>query len=597
MGLKEAQELGNAPLWMTEAGYITLQSGYLLDGETPKDLYTRVANRAAELLKDDSFAAKLFNALWKGWLGLASPVASNFGAKRGLPISCYGSFMQDSIDGIFGNIKEIAHLSAKGGGTSVHISDIRPKHSAISDGGTSKGVIPWCKIIDSTIIAVNQSNIRRGSVATYLHIDHPDFPDFLKMRRPIGEIDLRCLNIHHGAVITDDFMKRVKSGDKEARDLWFEILTTRIETGEPYLFFYDTVNRLSPQMYKDKGLTVNGSNLCSEIMLHTSELYTFVCCLSSVNLAKYNEWKDTDLIETAIFFLDAVIEEFIIKTEHLIGFEKTRNFAIKSRALGLGVVGFHTYLQQESMPMGSIEARKFNLSFFKEFDKQTRAASEKLATIYGEPEWCSGYGVRNTHTSAIAPTVSNSVICGEVSPGIDPRTSNCYSFATKTLFNYKNLVLQPVLAKYGKDTPEIWENINETNGGSVQHLDFLSDHEKEVFKTAREIDQLDLVYLAADRTQYIDQGQSVNLFFDPENTTMTKNELKNYINKVHFKAWELGVKTLYYCRATNSQQVAKVGQKNEEEILKINEPKDTVEEFTTCELKLTGPTPCAVCDG
>lgn len=366
----------------------------------------------------------------------------------------------------------------------------------------------------------------------------------MEMRRPQGDVNRQCLNIHHAVCISDAFMDKVVAGDKEARRRWIKVLKTRFETGEPYLFFTDTVNRANPECYNGNGLTVNASQLCSEITLFADHQHTFVCCLSSMNVVKWEEWKDTDAVQLAIWFLDGVMEEFIAKTEGLRGFERARNFSIKSRALGLGVLGFHTLLQTRSLPFDSFDAHLLNTQIFQNLRIQADAATKALAVEYGEPEWCKGYNRRNTHCLAVAPTVSNSLISGNVSAGIEPIAANAFAQQTaKGTFLQKNRVLGDLLEQKGQNTEEVWRSIV-TNEGSVQQLSFLSDHEKEVFLTARELNQFAIIRLAAARQRWIDQAQSVNLFF-PANTDPA------YFNKVHLDAWASGLKTLYYCRTSS----------------------------------------------
>ncbi|MGG6281741.1 ribonucleoside-diphosphate reductase subunit alpha [Leptolyngbya sp. AN03gr2] len=546
--LQQLIELGKAPSWMTTEGYTTLRGGYLLEGEEPVDMYRRVANAAARRLKRADLEDPFFNLMWRGWLGLATPVAANMGTERGLPISCYALYVEDDMTAIRESWNEVAALSSKGGGVAVHLNDIRAKGSSIGSGGKSEGVVPWAKVYDSITIAVSQNAVRRGATALYLDAEHGDIEEFLRIRRPLGDVNRQCLNVHHGVSISDDFMNRVKSGDSEARRIWADILKTRVETGEPYLFFSDNVNNANPQCYKDKGLFVLGSNLCTEVFGVTDKEHSFVCCLSSMNLAKRDEWKNTDAVYLATLFLDAVMEEFIIKAKKIPGFERAVNFAMKSRMLGLGVMGYHTYLQEHSIPFESEQAQSLNQEIFQSLQEQTQRASRDLAKEYGEPEWCKGYGIRNTHLTACAPTKSNSLICGNVSAGIEPIAANyILKKEAKGDFIYRNPTLAKLLQDLGKDTPETWQQIL-NDGGSVQSLDFLIDHQKEVFKTAREIDQMELVQQAAARQPYIDQGQSLNLFF-------RIGEDPNVINRVHFTAWKAGLKTLYYCRSEEAQKV------------------------------------------
>lgn len=571
--LTNLKEKGQAPEWMTINGLRTLLGGYLLSGETPKDMYKRVSRAAANRLNKPEMESKFYNILWKGWLGLATPVAANMGTERGLPISCYSSYTEDTINGIFETLKEIAVMSAKGGGTSIYLGDIRPKGAPISGGGFSNGVVPWMRIGDAAISRVSQGSSRRGALAYYLPADHADFLDFLKVRKPNTPADYHCPHIHQGACLSDEFMNRVLNKDKEARSIWLEILNTRLQTGEPYMLFTDTINRSVPDCYKKRGLKVVQSNLCSEIALHTDKDHSLVCCLSSLNVAKYDEWKNTELPYLAIYFLDAVMEEFIQKAKTFEGFERSLRFAEKSRALGLGVVGYHTYLQDHMIPFGSADARGFNIQLFKQIKASAEYASQCLAQEYGEPEWCVGSGKRNTHLLAVAPTVSNSIILGEVSPGIEPNTGGFFikSTAKGSMPRY-NSSLRNHLKEIGKHNPEVWQSVKDADG-SVQHLDFLSDDAKEVFLTSREIDQLHIIYSASDRQHYLDQTQSVNLFFNSEVNS-------NYFNKIHLEAYKQGLHTLYYCR---SEAVGKITQQVPSVAYEINTNTKDVVACPVCE--------------
>lgn len=545
--LTALKEAGEAPEWLTIEGLGTLKSGYLQEGETPKGMWRRVSSAAASYYKhldeDDTkyfyYSNRFFKLFWKGWLGGSSPVLANMGTDKGYPISCFASYVGDNRESIFSTFEEVSWLSSMGGGTSVHISDIRARGSVIANGGTSSGIVPWLKVFDSVIVGVNQAAFRRGALAAYYDIDGGDFDDFVKMRQPHGDPNLQCLNIHHAVVITDDFMKRLQTGNEEAKRRWAKVLQLRRQTGEPYLFFIDTVNRANPECYKALGLDVKGSNLCNEITQHTSKDYTLVCDLASINAVKYDEWKDDPrVIHDSIYLLDAVMEEFIQKATGKPGFERAIASAVKARALGLGVMGYHTLLQKRSIPFASNEARVLNEELFERLGKESHAASAELAFLLGEPEWCKGFGIRNTHTNCLAPTKSNSTICGNVSEGIEPIVANYFIKDTKGAFIQRNTVFAELLKEKGYDLDEVWSDIL-AHAGSVQHLPFLSEHEKAVFLTAHEIDQLELVRQAAARQQYIDQSQSLNLFF-PESATLAE------INKVHFAAWKLGVKSLYY---------------------------------------------------
>ena len=539
--LEELKEKGEAPEWLTIEGYSTLRGGYLLEGETPRGMWRRCAKASANNLNRPDLENKFFEVMWKNWLCLASPVAANLGSGRGLPISCFGLHVGDSVDNIMSSMHEVAMLSKHGGGIGTYWGDIRPRGSKISQNGFSDGIIPFLKILDSVTTGISQGGTRRGASSAYLPIEHKDFDEFIKMRQPKGDINRQCLNIHHGISVTDEFMERVLNGDIEAQRKWKLLLKTRFETGEPYIFFADSAERDRPECYKKNDLHVKTSQLCSEILLHMDEENTFVCCLSSLNVARWEEWKDTDVVETSIWFLDGVMEEFIRECENKKGFERAYNFAKKSRALGLGVLGFHTLLQSKNLSYGDLQARIQNALIFKKMKKDADKATRDLAEAYGEPEWCKGFGIRNTHLLAVAPTVSNSIISGNVSAGIEPYAANAFAQKTaKGTFLQKNSALEKLLTELGKNTDDVWKSIV-TNNGSVQHLSFLNEEQKKVFETAREINQFFIVQLAAVRQEYLDQGQSLNLFF-PYNVD------PKYFNQVHIEAWRSNLKTLYYCR-------------------------------------------------
>jgi ribonucleoside-diphosphate reductase alpha chain len=540
--IEELMLAGDAPPWMNYEGYKTIARGYLLPNETPKQMYQRAAKAAAKYQKNSQmWEEKFFDYMWKNWLCLATPVLSNMGAGRGLPISCYSVHVEDSVDSIFHKNTELALLSKHGGGVGIYLGDVRCRGSAIKGNGHSEGIVPWAKVYDTTTQVISQGNARRGAAAVYLDIEHGDIEEFLNIRRPIGDVNRRCMNLNHGVCITDEWMKSMLSGDKEKRLRWQDILKSRVETGEPYIFFSDNVNKGNPRCYTELGLKVKTSNICTEITLFTDPEHTFVCCLSSLNLSKYDEWKNTDLVETSVRYLDSVMEEFIVLTADKPGFESARRSAIKGRALGLGVLGWHSLLQEKGLEFDSFDAMKLNAEIFRTIRIRTDQATVELANEFGEPEWCVGSGRRNTHTIAIAPTVSNSAISGGVSAGIEPLAANILSIkSAKGTFFRKNPTLTKILQGLDKDTPEIWGSIN-TNGGSVQHLDFLDEHQKRVFLTARELNQHSIIKQAAQRQGFIDQSQSVNIFF-PFNAD------PKYIHQVHIAAWELGLKTLYYLR-------------------------------------------------
>lgn len=533
---------GEAPEWLTLEGFKMLFGSSMLEGETPRGMWRRVSKASAERLGKPEYEDKFFDLFWKNWLGAATPILSNLGTERGLPISCYSGYVPDSIDGIMSSAHELAMLSKNGGGVGLHLQDIRERGSIIGNqNGVTDGVVPFIKIFDSVAHGVAQGGIRRGAVAVYLPIEHGDFYEFLRVRKPQGDVNRQCLNVHHAVTIGNDFMEKVVSTDGEERKRWQELIRTRFEEGEPYIMFRDTVNDHRPEAYVKNNLYVNGSNLCSEITLYTDEEHTFVCCLSSLNLARWDEWKDTDAVYYATWFLDGVMQEFIDRAKHIPGLEKAVRFSEKSRALGLGAMGFHTYLQKNMIPMDSFEAYNTNNLMFKRIKEETRRASKDLAAEYGEPEWCKGTGMRNTHLTAIAPTATNSIVSGNLSAGIDPIVANAYVQKTsKGSFEIRNPQLKKILAKYDKDNLKTWMSITKEKG-SVQHLDFLSEEEKAVFLTARELNMFTLIKLAAARQKHLDQTQSLNLFFPAHSSG-------RYINQVHLEAWKQGVQTLYYCR-------------------------------------------------
>ena len=538
------------PEWgETEVYKKTISGGYLLNGETPRDAYNRVCTTVARRLDRPELAETFFKYIWKGWLCLASPVLSNTGTDRGLPISCFGIDVADSIKDIGEKNLEMMLLAKHGGGVGIGINQIRPAGAKITGNGTSDGVVPFCKIYDSTILATNQGSVRRGAASVNINIDHSDFEEWLEIREPKGDVNRQSLNLHQCAVVGDKFMRRLEQGDQEARRKWGKLLQKRKATGEPYILFKGNTNKNNPKAYKQNGLKVHMTNICSEIVLHTDESHSFVCCLSSLNLAKYDEWKNTNIIYDAIWFLDGVLEEFIQKAKGKIGFENSVRSAEKGRALGLGALGWHTYLQERGLPFEGLLSQFETRKIFSQIKIESERASMDLAEVFGEPLWCVGTGTRNTHLRAIAPTVSNSKLSGNVSPGIEPWAANVFTEqSAKGTFIRKNPTLEILLEQYNLNTEETWAKILE-DGGSVQGIKRLDDilvgdHEipaKEVFKTFKEINQLELVNQAGLRQQYVDQSVSLNLAFPSEATP-------KWINQVHFDAWKKGIKTLYYVR-------------------------------------------------
>jgi ribonucleoside-diphosphate reductase alpha chain len=531
------------PEYFDEISLATISKGYLLSGETPKKAYRRVASAAATRLKKPELENKFFKLMWNGWLGLASPVLSNMGTDRGLPISCFGIDTPDSIRGIGLTNAELMKLTALGGGVGISVSRIRPRGTTITGNGKSEGVVPWCKIYDSSIIATNQGSVRRGAASVNLDINHLDIDEFLEIRRPKGDPNRQCLNLHQCVVVDDTFMRKLEGRDSKAMETWTKILKARMETGEPYIMFKDNVNKNNPIAYLMNNLDVTMTNICTEITLFTDEEHSFICCLSSLNLAKYDEWKDTDTVEIATWFLDGVMQEFIDKSNGKDSLLRTHNHAKKGRALGLGVMGWHTFLQQKGMPFNSIASTAYTHNIFSDIKNKAERASRDLAQEYGEPLWCRNTGMRNTHLLAIAPTVSNSVITGGISAGIEPLPANIYTFnGAKGTFIRKNKILEALLKEKGEDKDQWWDQML-AEDGSVQNLPdhVLSKEEKELFLTFPEINQLELVRQAAIRQRYLDQTQSLNLSFDPSDSP-------KWINQVHIEAWKLGIKTLYYLR-------------------------------------------------
>jgi len=553
------------PSWANTEIYVkTISKGYLLVGEKPKDAYWRVATKVAQRLGKPQLATKFFDYIWKGWLNLATPVLSNTGTDRGLPISCFGIDVADSIFDIGSKNLELMLLAKHGGGVGIGINQIRPAGASITGNGTSDGVVPFAKIYDSTILATNQGSVRRGAASVNLNIEHKDFEEWLEIREPKGDVNRQSLNLHQCAVVGDKFMRKLQDGDPDSRRKWGKLLQKRKATGEPYIMYKGNVNKANPEAYKKNGLKVHMTNICSEITLHTDENHSFVCCLSSLNLSKYDEWKDTDLVYTATWFLDGVLSEFIQKAKNMKGFEHSVASAEKGRALGLGVLGWHTYLQQNGIPFEGMEAQFETRKIFSQLKIESERASRDLAEEYGEPLWCAGQNMRNTHLRAIAPTVSNSKLSGNVSAGIEPWAANVFTEQTsKGTFIRKNTELEKVLRKAGINNKDTWDKIL-TDGGSVQDLSELdkwcylngkmvlcgdiSDDDrtktypvKDVYRTFKEINQMDLVKQAGVRQQYIDQGVSLNLAFpsivEPK-----------WINQVTMEAWKQGIKTLYYMR-------------------------------------------------
>ena len=529
--------------WLNKDSRKFLERGYLLNGETAEGRIRQIASAAEALLKIKGFAEKFESYLCSGFYSLSSPIWSNFGRERGLPISCFGSYVEDTLESIMEKVAEVGVMTKCGGGTSAYFGTLRGRGTPISAGGESTGAVHFMELYDKLMNVVSQGNVRRGSFAAYLPIDHPDIEEFLKIRSEGNEIQ----DLSIGVCVSDEWMKKMIGGDKQARKIWGLVIKKRFESGYPYIFFSDNANNQAPQVYKDKNLKIHHSNLCSEIMLPNSQDESFVCDLSSMNLEKWEEWKDTDAVETMIFFLDAVMTEFINKTENVKFMEAPRKFAINHRAIGLGGLGWHSLLQSKMIPFESMEAKMLNNQIWKFIREKSDKASEHLAKSYGEPETLKGYGRRNTTTLAIAPTTSSSFILGQVSPSIEPLNSNYFvKDLAKGKFTYKNPYLKNLLKEKNKDDDDTWKSIL-IKGGSVQHLTFLNDDEKNIFKTFGEISQKEIIMQATQRQKYVDQGQSLNIMIPP-------NTKPKDVNELMIIAWEEGIKSLYYQRSANPAQ-------------------------------------------
>jgi ribonucleoside-diphosphate reductase alpha chain len=529
--------------WLNKDSRLFLKRGYITGDQTAEERIEQIAKAAEKTLKQKGFAKKFQEYMAKGWYSLSSPIWANYGLERGLPISCFGSYICDTLECILQKTAEVGQMTKMGGGTSAYFGDLRPRGAEISTGGASTGPVHFMELFETTSNVVSQSGVRRGSFAGYLNIEHPDIEEFLNIRSD-GHI---IQNLSMGVTVSDAWMQEMVDGDRKKRLLWGKIIKKRFESGYPYIMFSDTVNKNAPKAYKKNKKRINSSNLCSEICLSTDVDESFVCNLSSMNLLHYEDWKDTDAVKVLIYFLDAVMSEFIDKTEDMQFMECTRKFAMEQRALGLGVLGWHSYLQHHNIAFESMQAKGKTSEIFKFIEKESKEATRELAELLGEPELLKGMGERNVTTMAIAPTTSSSFILGQVSPSIEPLNSNYFvKDLAKGKFTYKNPYLEKVLQEYGQDYKKVWKSIL-TSGGSVQHLDFLSDHEKDVFKTFGEISQKEIVIQASIRQKHIDQSQSLNLMIHPKSTPKEVNQLLIF-------AWEQGVKTLYYHRGTNPAQ-------------------------------------------
>lgn len=539
--------------WLTENSRLFLSRGYLQEDETAEERMKDIAKKAENILGVKGFADKFYGYLGKGFYSLSTPVWTNFGTNRGLPISCFGSNVSDSMSNILYTAGEVGMMSKYGGGTSGYFGNLRARGADITNNGQSSGAVHAIKLFEQVTDTVSQGNTRRGRFAPYLPIDHQDISEFLEIGVEGNDIQ----DVNHAVTVTDDWMIEMIGGDKDKRAVWAKVLQRRVEMGYPYIFFTDTVNNNKPRWYKEHPIT--HSNLCSEIALPNNERWSFVCNLSSMNAIHFDEWKDTDAVETMIYFLDAVMTEFIEKLEKLRDsddlekteafhfMERAYTFALENRALGLGVLGWHSLLQSKMLPFASVEASLLNEQIFKTIRKRSEVASKELAKLFGEPEVTKGTGYRNATLMAIAPTTSSAFILGQASQSIEPLWSNNYvKDVAKAKVTVQNEYLKDVLKKYNKDTRETWIDIR-NHDGSVQHLDYLTENEREVFKTFPEINQYEIINQASIRQKYIDQGQSLNIMVNP---TLSAKEL----NDLHLYAWENGIKTLYYQHSTNASQ-------------------------------------------
>lgn len=542
--------------WLNENSKKFLSKGYLMEGVTAEERIREIAQKAESYLNKPGFADKFYDYMSRGFYSLASPVWSNYGLSRGLPISCFSSYIADDMSRILYTHAEVGMMTKYGGGTAGHFAGLRPRGALIKDNGYSSGSVHFMELFDNLINIVSQGSVRRGHFAPYLPVEHKDIEEFLN----IGTEGHPIQESTYAVTVTDQWLKEMVEGDQDKRKIWAKIIQRRTEIGYPYILFSDTVNNNTVDVYKDKKMKIHGSNLCSEICLPTSDEISFVCCLSSINIRHYKEWKDTDAVETLTMFLDTVITDFLKNLEELKDSEdpqkqsafyfmqRAYKFAKEHRALGLGVLGWHTYLQENNIALESEEASELNKEIFKLINEKSYKASAEMAKEYGEPEILKGYGRRNTTLLAIAPTTSSAFILGQVSQGIEPYMSNAFvKDVDKMKVTIKNPALAELLETKGQNTTDVWNSIRD-NDGSVQHLKFLTPHEKMVFRTFSEIDQKVIINQAADRQKFIDQAQSLNLMIDP---TMPTKEL----NALYLYAWERGVKTLYYQHSMNAAQV------------------------------------------
>ena len=529
--------------WLNSHSRLFLERGYLEEGVTPEQRIRQIAENAEKILGIDGYADKFEKYVSLGYYSLSTPVWINYGNKRGLPVSCFNSHMDDTMTDILWKVGEVGIMSKMGGGTSGYFGDLRKRGSKISSGGESSGAVHFMELFDKVSDVVSQGSARRGSFAAYLPVDHPDIEEFLMIRSEGHSIQ----NMSIGVTVSDNWMNKMIEGDKDKRGIWAKIIKKRFETGYPYIFFTDTVNNNAPEVYKDKGYKINSSNLCSEITLQSNTDESFVCVLSSLNLLHWDEIKETDAIETLIYFLDTVNQEFVDKTKDMRFMEASHEFAKNQRALGMGVLGWHSLLQSKMIPFESLDAKMLNSDMWKIIRERADQASKELADLFGEPELLKGYGRRNVTTIAVAPTTSSSFILGQVSPSIEPLNSNYFvKKLAKGSFTFKNPYLKEILKNYKNDTDEVWKSIL-IRGGSVQHLNFLSSDEKDVFKTFGEISQKEIIIQAAQRQKFIDQSQSLNIMIPPDTKPKEVSDLL-------IEAWRMGIKTLYYQRSANPAQ-------------------------------------------
>ncbi|GAA0725477.1 ribonucleoside-diphosphate reductase alpha chain [Halorubrum trapanicum] len=530
--------------WLNEDSREFLREGYLLEGVEAEERVRQIAERAEEILGEEGFADRFYEYMSRGFYSLASPIWSNFGLDRGLPISCFGSHMEDSIESILHTQAEVGEMTKQGGGTSGYFGELRPRGSPITNNGKSNGSYSFTELFDTIINVISQGETRRGQFAGYIDVEHDDLDEWLNIKTEGDPVQ----DIYYGVIIGDDWFQAMVDGDEAKRETWADIIETRINIGVPYIIFRGNMNEGKPQVYKDKGYQINASNLCTEIALPATADESFVCCLSSMNALHYDEWKDTDAVETLTRFLDAVMEEFIQRTEGVQFMDRAVRFAKRHRAIGIGVLGWHSYLQSNMIPFDSMEAMEKNGELFRTIKERSYEASEALADEFGEPEVLEGYGRRNTTTMSVAPTKSSSVILGQVSPSIEPLKSNYFvRDGAKLKSTQKNRFLQAILAEKGKDTREVWDSIANRDG-SVQHLECLTDEEKDVFKTFAEIPQMAIINQAAQRQKHIDQAQSLNVSIDPSEVSVKE------INQLYIEAWKKGVKSLYYQHSVNAAQ-------------------------------------------